>query len=111
MNNFKETLLEKGTNPVLIDRIIDNADQLKDANVTQETLKETTKEVSDEAVGIFNEIYDEIIGICKIAASFYQYDTLKKERKASRIAKWVAPLSPPQSQGMLLSLHPVQESF
>jgi hypothetical protein len=80
MNNFKETLLEKGTNPVLIDRIIGNADQLKDANVTQETLKENTKEVSDEAVGIFNEIYDEIIGICKIAASYYQYDTLKKEQ-------------------------------
>ncbi len=80
MNNFKETLLEKGTNPVLIDRIIGYADQLKDANVTQETLKETTKEVSDEAVGIFNEIYDEIIGICKIAVSYYQYDTLKKEQ-------------------------------
>lgn len=56
------------------------ADQLKEANVTQESLKETTKEVSDEAVTIFNEIYDEIIGICKIASNYYQYDTLKKEQ-------------------------------
>jgi hypothetical protein len=43
------------------------ADQLKEANLTQETLKETCKEVSGEAVNIFNGIYDEIIGISKIA--------------------------------------------
>ena len=29
---------------------------------------------------IFNEIYNEIIGICKIASNFYQYDELKKDQ-------------------------------
>lgn len=81
MNDTLRTqIVEKGTNPDLIDRITGYANQLKEANVTQETLKETTKEVSDEAVTIFNEIYDEIIGVCKIASNFYQYDTLKKEQ-------------------------------
>lgn len=78
--NLKNQIVEKGTTLELIDRIIGYANQLKQANVTQETLKETTKEVSDEAVAIFNEIYDEIIGICKIASNFYQYDSLKKEQ-------------------------------
>lgn len=79
-DNLKNQIVEKGTNVALIDRIIGYADQLKEANVTQESLKETTKKVSDEAVIIFNEIYNEIIGICKIASNFYQYDTLKKEQ-------------------------------
>lgn len=79
-DNLKNQIVEKGTNVALIDRIIGYADQLKEANVTQESLKETTKEVSDEAVTVFNEIYNEIIGICKIASNFYQYDTLKKEQ-------------------------------
>ena len=79
-DNLKNQIVEKGTNPELVDRIIGYANQLKQANVTQETLKETTKEVSNEAVAIFNEIYDEIIGICKIASNFYQYDSLKKEQ-------------------------------
>jgi hypothetical protein len=64
----------------LIDRIIGYANQLKEANVTQETLKEPSKEVSGEAVNIFNGIYDEIIGICKITSNYYQYDELKKDQ-------------------------------
>ncbi len=78
-DTLKNQITEKGTNPALIDRIVAYADQLKDANVTQETLKETSKTVSEEAVNIFNEIYDEVIGICKIASNFYQFEPLKKE--------------------------------
>ncbi|MCW4001540.1 MAG: hypothetical protein NWE93_15020 [Candidatus Bathyarchaeota archaeon] len=78
--DLKTSIVNKGTNVALIDRIIGYADQLKEANVTQETLKETSKEVSGEAVNIFNGIYDEIIGICKIAANYYQYDELKKDQ-------------------------------
>ena len=79
-DEIRNQITEKGTNPVLIDRIISYADQLKDANVSQETLKETTKVISEEAVNAFNEIYDELIGICKIASSFFQYEPLKKEQ-------------------------------
>ena len=79
-DDLKSRIVQKGTNPALIERIISYADRLIEANVTQESLKETTKEITEEAVTIFNEIYNEIIGICKIASNFYQYDTLKKEQ-------------------------------
>ena len=78
-DELKAQITEKGTNPELIERIIGYADQIKEANISQETLKETTKNISGEAVGIFNDIYDEIVGICKIAANYYQYEPLKKE--------------------------------
>lgn len=77
--SLKNDIVAKGTNPELIDRIVNYAEQLKQANVSQETQKETTKAISEEATNIFNAIYNEIIGICKIAGSFYQYDPLKKE--------------------------------
>lgn len=77
---LKNTIVDKGTNPVLIERIVGYADLLKGANITQETLKETTKEISEDAINVFNEIYNEIIGICKIASSYYIYESLKKEQ-------------------------------
>lgn len=79
-DTVKTKIIEKGTNPALIDRIIAYADQMKQANVSQETLKETTKTLSEEALKAFNEIYNEVIGICKIASNFFQFDTLKKEQ-------------------------------
>lgn len=77
---LRAEIIEKGTNEALIDRIISYADQLKSAEVSQETLKETTKQISEEAVSVFNDVYDEVVGICKIASNFYQYDPLKKEQ-------------------------------
>ena len=79
-DELKTQITEKGTNPALMDRIVAYADQLKEANVSQESLKETTKVISEEAVQVFNNIYEEIVGICKIASSFYQYEPLKKEQ-------------------------------
>lgn len=79
---LKTQITAKGTNPTLIDRITGYAEQINQANVTQETLKETTKAISEEAVKIFNEIYNEVIGICKIAHSFYQYEPLKRDQFA-----------------------------
>jgi len=77
---LKTQLIAKGTNSALIERIIAYADQLKQTNVTQETLKETTKVISEEGLVAFNEIYNEVIGICKIASSFLIFDPLKKEQ-------------------------------
>lgn len=48
-DSLKSEIVAKGTNPELIDRIINYADQMKQANVSQETQKETTKAVSEEA--------------------------------------------------------------
>lgn len=95
--SLRTQMIDKGTNAVLIDRIIAYADQLKQINVSQETLKETTKALSEEALKAFNQIYNEVIGICKIASNFYQFDPLKKEQftftkmiKNMNVAKKVA---------------------
>lgn len=77
---IQQQIIDKGTNPMLIERIIHYAVQLKEANISQETLKETTKIISAEAVNAFNDIYTDIVGICKIASNFYQYEPLKKEQ-------------------------------
>lgn len=77
-DELKAQIVEKGTNSALIDKIIAYADQLKEADSTQETLKKITIEISSEALTAFNEIYDEIIGICKIAYSYYKDDEVKK---------------------------------
>ncbi len=63
----------------MLERVIGYADSMKQANVSQETLKEETKTVSQDITVIFNDIYNEIIGICKIASNYYKYDELKKD--------------------------------
>ncbi|MGQ1788492.1 MULTISPECIES: hypothetical protein [unclassified Saccharicrinis] len=78
--DLKTQIIEKGTAPALLARMVGYADQMKDANVSQETMKETSKALSEEAIDALNDIYSEIAGICKIAASFYQYEPLKKEQ-------------------------------
>jgi hypothetical protein len=77
-DELKAQIVEKGTNAALIEKIISYADQLKEADSTQEALKKSASVVSEEAITVFNEIYNEIIGICKIASNFYQDDPVKK---------------------------------
>jgi hypothetical protein len=76
---LKLEITSKGMNPALIDKIIDYAATIKQANVAQETNKGATKEITKEVRDAFNTIYDEIIGICKKASKYYQYEPLKKE--------------------------------
>lgn len=75
---LKAEIVAKGTNPALIDGLIAYADQVKDANVSQEALKKSPQIMAESTVKLYNDIYDEVIGICKIAASYYQDDPLKK---------------------------------
>jgi hypothetical protein len=80
IDTLKQEITDKGMNPALIENLIGYADAVKTANVTQESLKETTKDISLEVANVFNAIYDEIIGICKIASNYYQYEPIKKEQ-------------------------------
>ena len=70
----------KGLSPALIVKITGYADTFTDANVTQESFKGSTKEITQEVIDVFNSIYDEVIGICKKASKYYQYEPLKKEQ-------------------------------
>ena len=64
--------------PALIDSIIGYADALQQANLAQEVLKGSSRELSVEAASAFNGIYTEVIGICKIASKVYYDDPAKK---------------------------------
>ena len=79
-DQLKSEITQKGTNPVLIDNIIGYATQLQQANLSQEGLKSSTQELSQEAVDTFNSIYTEVVGIGKIASKVYQVDRLKKDQ-------------------------------
>jgi hypothetical protein len=75
---MRTEITAKGLAGPLIDKIIDYAATFQQANVTQESQKEMTREISQDTVDIFNGIYDEIIGICKKASNYYRYEPLKK---------------------------------
>lgn len=77
---LKTEITQKGTNPVLINNIVGYATQLQQANLDQESRKTSTKDVSQEAIDALNAIYDEVIGIGKIASKYYKDDTLKKDQ-------------------------------
>jgi len=79
-DTLRQEITAKGMNTALIDKVIGYADTFKQANITQESFKESTKEITKEVSDSFNAIYDEIIGICKKASNYYQYEPLKKEQ-------------------------------
>ena len=77
---LRNQITDKGLSDSLIEKIIGYAVTFNDANTSQESLKLSTKEISKEVAEVFNSIYDEVIGICKKASVYYQYDAVKKEQ-------------------------------
>jgi hypothetical protein len=72
-------IVAKGTSQNTIDNIIGYATTLKNANITQETYKGTRKEITDEAIKAFNQIYDVVISIAKISSNFYKTEKTKQQ--------------------------------
>lgn len=96
---LKSRIVEKGTNPELIETLIAYATEMQQANLTQELLKETSQSVSEEALSAFNQVYEEIIGICKIASGFYSEEPLKKEMFTfSRVVEAMGARPPGKSE-------------
>lgn len=79
-DSLRQEITSKGMNASLITNLIGYADTFKNANTTQETFKGSTKEISKEVSDSFNAIYDEIIGICKMASNYFQFEPLKKDQ-------------------------------
>jgi hypothetical protein len=78
----------KGTDKASLDTIVGYADTLKNANISQETFKGGKKTITAEAVTEFNDIYDELISICKIAAKFFMEEPhLKDQFTYSKVLK------------------------
>jgi hypothetical protein len=69
---LKTTISNEGTAETLLDAVVAYAEVLKNANITQESFKGSTKEITAEAVAAFNEIYDKVINIAVISAKFFK---------------------------------------
>lgn len=83
----KTQITSKGTAAATIDEIISYADDLKEANVSQETFKSNRPTITEEAVKQFNDLYIDITAIGKIAQRFYKDDaTLKDTFSFTKIA-------------------------
>lgn len=78
-DELKSEITAKGTDEATLDRISSYADQMASANITQETLKGSSKLITEEAITEFNAIYDEVISIAKIARNFYKGDPAKQD--------------------------------
>jgi hypothetical protein len=78
-NSLRQEIVNKGTAIAILDKITTYADSLKKADITQETFKGTRKEITKEAIDFFNDIYDDVISIAKIATKFYKDQPTKKE--------------------------------
>jgi hypothetical protein len=70
--SLKTEITSKGTASVMLAGIVAYADVLKNADVSQETYKGTRKIITAAANKEFNEIYDQVISICKISTKFYK---------------------------------------
>ena len=77
---LKAEIIEKGTAEAVILEIIAYADLLKTYNISQESLKGSRKEITQAAVSEFNEIYEQIISIAKIAAKFFKDNKAVQEQ-------------------------------
>lgn len=78
----------KGTDKEALDTIITYADNLKNANVNQETFKSSKKTITAAALTEFNEIYNEVISVSRIAAKFYaDKPYLKDQFSYAKVAK------------------------
>jgi hypothetical protein len=77
---LKATLVAKGIAEQQLDQITAYADELKNKNVVQESKKGTRKETTEEAIIAFNTIYDQVISVAKISATFFKDSPTIKEQ-------------------------------
>lgn len=83
--SLQTEIVTAGTAATLLTGIKAYADTLKNADVTQETFKGSKKTITAAGVKIFNEIYDSVISVCKIAAKFYKGQQDMKDQFSYRL--------------------------
>jgi|WetSurMetagenome_2_1015567.scaffolds.fasta_scaffold199260_2 hypothetical protein len=79
-DTLRQEIIAAGMNDTLIKRILGYAETYRQANVLQESLKSSTKDITGDMVETFNQIYHEIIVICKTGSKYYRSEPLKRER-------------------------------
>jgi len=69
-----------GTSAELIASIIGYAETLNNSNIAQEALKGGRKELTQEAITEFNEIYNQVISIAKISSTIFKANPAIREQ-------------------------------
>lgn len=77
---IKTKMISKGIKPEMIEQLIQYSQELRDANMIQEVLKESSKKITDEAKKVFNGIYNEIMNICKVGYNYYASDPIIRQQ-------------------------------
>lgn len=99
--SLKEEIVAKGMAKATLDAIIGYADNLKMANVSQESLKGLRKTITAAGIKEFNEIYSQVMSICKIASKFYLDNPPVKEQfsfaKVSKTLNKIKAIPEPKS--------------
>ena len=98
---LRAEIVAKGTPDAILDKIIEHADQLKVANITQEGTKGTRKVITAEAITEFNRIYNKVISVAKISTKFFKDNPALKDQfsftkvmKALNLTKKSTPITP-----------------
>lgn len=82
-NNLDEALraelLQKGVNAGRMVNLFSYADTLNQANITQESLKGSTKLDTEKALSSLNDIYDQAMDICTVGQKLFKDNRLKKD--------------------------------
>jgi hypothetical protein len=76
---LRDELEQNGVNPARLNNLLSYADTLNRANITQESLKGSTKLDTEKAVVALNDIYDRAMDICAIGQQLFKTDKLKKD--------------------------------
>lgn len=76
---LRDEIINKGTENILLDNVINHANSLKDADISQETFKGLRKEITVATRNEFNDIYNQVISISKIASKFFKEEPVKKD--------------------------------
>lgn len=76
---LKRLITGQGTNPPLIDRIMEHAGIFQHANQIQKQLKQYGHQPPNKAHQELQDIYKEVMLICKIGAVFYQEEPDKRD--------------------------------
>lgn len=85
---LKTQITQAGTSSEIIEEIIGYADNLNNANISQEVLKGFRKDLTADGITEFNGIYEEVIAISKIAAKFFKDKPNKKDQFSfSKVAR------------------------
>ena len=86
--SLRTEIVTKGTADALLTKIVNYANNLKSADITQENTKGIKKVITVEAITDFNAIYNRVISVSKIASKlFKEAPAIQQQFTFKRVAR------------------------